>query len=78
MNDLTTVPLVAKQLSISKKRVYQLVQEGRLESLRLSPRTLRITRSSVDRFINDRVAEEKRELGLDLGTLPPRARVSGL
>ncbi len=78
MNDLTTVTMVAKQLSVSNKRVYQLINAGRLDSLRVSPRAIRITRSSVERFIKEQVTEEKRELGLDMGDLPQRRRIQGL
>lgn len=78
MNDLITVTTAARRLSLSKKRVYQLIQEGRLDSLRTSPRSIRITKESVDRFITEGVKTEKKELGLDLGTLPRRSRIQGL
>ncbi len=78
MSDLVTVSTAARRLSVSKKRVYQLIQAGHLDSLRPSPRSIRITRDSVDRFITDGVRNEKRELGLDLEPLPKRSRIQGL
>lgn len=74
MSDLMTVATVARRLCLSKKRVYQLIQAGRLDSLRTSPRSIRITRESLDRFITDGIQREKEELGLDLGPLPRRIR----
>jgi excisionase family DNA binding protein len=73
MSDLVTVHTAARRLSVSNKRIYQLIQSGRLDSLRLSPRALRITRESVERFIAEGVKKEKAELGLDLGPLPKHA-----
>lgn len=78
MSDLVSVTTAARRLSLSKKRIYQLIQTGRLDSLRPSPRTIRITKDSVDRFIADGVRNEKRELGLDMGPLPKRSRIQGL
>ncbi len=78
MNDLMTVTTAARRLSLSKKRVYQLIQSGRLDSLRTSPRSIRITRESLERFISEGVKNEKQELGLDLGPLPRRTRIQGL
>lgn len=78
MNNLMTVTTAARHLSVSKKRVYQLIQEGRLDSLRPSPRTIRITKESLERFITEGIRNEKRELGLDMGPLPRRSRIQGL
>ena len=75
MNDLTTVQNVARQLSISPKRVYQLIQDGQLDSLRITARSIRVTRSSVEKFIEERMKQEKKELGLDIGRLPTRKRI---
>jgi len=66
MSELVTVAFVAKRLSVSRKRIYQLIQAGQLESLRTSPRAIRITRESVDRFIQNGIKREKMELGLDI------------
>lgn len=70
MSELITVNIAAKRLCVSKKRVYQLIQAGRIDSLRPSPRSIRITRESLERFIEDGIKKEKQELGLDLGPLP--------
>ncbi len=70
MSELWSVARVAKFLDVSKKRVYQLIQQGRLESLKLSPRNTRITRESVERFIAEAKRRQHDELGLDY--LPPR------
>ncbi len=78
MSDLVTVTIAARRLSLSKKRIYQLIQTGRLDSLRPSPRSIRITKDSLDKFITEGVRTEKRELGLDLGPLPRRTRIQGL
>lgn len=74
MNELLTVTVAAKRLCVTKKRIYQLITAGRLESLRPSPRSIRITRESLDRFISDGIEREKKNLGLDLGPLPRRFR----
>ena len=74
MSDLITVPIAARKLCVSTKRVYQLIQAGRLDSLRLSPRAIRVTKDSMERFIAEGVKREKEELGLDLGPLPRRIR----
>jgi excisionase family DNA binding protein len=65
MSELWSVARVAKYLDVSKKRVYQLIQMGRLESLKLSPRNTRITRESVERLVEEGERRQRDELGLD-------------
>jgi len=65
MSELWSVARVAKYLDVSKKRVYQLIQMGRLESLKLSPRNTRITRESVERLVEEGKRRRRDELGLD-------------
>ena len=65
MSELWSVARVAKYLDVSKKRVYQLIQMGRLESLKLSPRNTRITRESVERLVEEGKRRQRDELGLD-------------
>ena len=64
MSDLIPVSAVSVRLGISKKRVYQMIHEGKLDGLRISPRGLRVTRASIDRFIKVAIEQEKDELGL--------------
>lgn len=45
------VASVAKYLEVSKKRVYHLIQEGKLEAVRLSPRSIRIKKSSIEKYV---------------------------
>ncbi|GIX43715.1 MAG: hypothetical protein KatS3mg130_0123 [Candidatus Sumerlaea sp.] len=74
MSELWTVARVAKFLDVSKKRVYQLIQQGRLDSLKLSPRTTRVTRESVERLVAEGKARQREELGLDWIVAPRRRR----
>lgn len=72
MSELLTVSVAARRLCVSRKRIYQLIQSGRLDSLRPSPRTIRITRESLERFITDAIKHEKEQLGLDMGPVGRR------
>ena len=56
---------VAKELDVSKKRVYQMVQEGKIEAVRLGPRSMRITRESIDTFVANGRKKNREDLGLD-------------
>lgn len=56
---------VAKELDVSKKRIYQMVNEGKLDAVRLGPRSMRITRDSIDAFIAGGRKQNREELGLD-------------
>ena len=49
---LVRVYRVAKALDVSKKRIYQMVREGKLSAVRLGPRSMRITRDSIDDFLS--------------------------
>ncbi|NQU44713.1 helix-turn-helix domain-containing protein [bacterium] len=69
---LTRVWRVAKELDVSRKRIYQMVQEGKLDAVRLGPRSMRITRDSLERFISGQRQKNREELGLDLLTKPAR------
>ena len=55
------VDRVAHYLDISKKRVYQLVQERRLQAIRLGPRQMRILRQSLEEYVADLLAREEDE-----------------
>jgi len=43
---------VAKILDVSKKRVYQMVQEGKIDAIRLGPRSMRIASTSLEAFLS--------------------------
>lgn len=45
------VATAAKYLEVSKKRIYNLIQEGKLEIIRLSQRSIRIKKSSIDVYL---------------------------
>jgi excisionase family DNA binding protein len=63
--ELLRVPSVAQWLGVSKKRVYAMIQEGKLDAIRLGPRQTRIPRASVESLI-ERLARLHHETrGLD-------------
>jgi excisionase family DNA binding protein len=62
---LSRVWRVAKELDVSKKRIYQMVNEGKIDAVRLGPRSMRITRDSIDRFITTGRKTNREEKGLD-------------
>ena len=64
MAELWRVYRVAKLLDVSKKRIYQMVQEGKIDAVRLGPRSMRITRESIDQFISRGRKENRANLGL--------------
>ena len=49
--DLMRVPRVAQVLDVTKKRVYKLIRDGRLEVIKIGPRGTRVTRESLDAYI---------------------------
>ena len=65
MAELWRVYRVAKVLDVSKKRIYQMVREGKLDAVRLGPRSMRITRESLDRFVATGRKTHREDLGLD-------------
>jgi excisionase family DNA binding protein len=65
MPELWRVYRVAKVLDVSKKRIYQMVHEGKLDAVRLGPRSMRVTRESIDRFISEGRTKNREDLGLD-------------
>lgn len=74
MEELWRVYRVAKLLDVSKKRIYQMVQEGKLDAVRLGPRSMRITRESIDRFVDTARRKNREELGLDLNVPKQRRK----
>lgn len=54
---LYTVPEVAKKLRVKKSYVYELIYSQRLQSIRLSPRRIRVPESALKAFI-------KKEIGI--------------
>jgi excisionase family DNA binding protein len=63
--ELWRVYRVAKLLDVSKKRIYQMVQEGKIDAVRLGPRSMRITRESIDRFVEQGRKKNRDELGIE-------------
>ncbi|GAB4325962.1 MAG: hypothetical protein Kow0059_22190 [Candidatus Sumerlaeia bacterium] len=60
--DLMQIRRVAKILDVSPKRVYALIQEGRLEAVKLGPHLTRIPRASLEAFLAEaarRAAEDR-------------------
>jgi len=51
---------VAKYLDCSRKHVYQLVAEGKLEAIKLGPRAIRISEISLRGFI-EKMKMDKQE-----------------
>jgi len=64
MGELWRVYRVAKLLDVSKKRVYQMVQEGKIDAVRLGPRSMRITRESIDHFVTTGRKKNREEIGV--------------
>ncbi|GEM_PF-4314105 len=60
LTECLRVDRVAQVLDVSKKRIYQLVQEGRLEVIRLGPRQMRILKGSLEAYI-ERLKREEAE-----------------
>ncbi|KPL08201.1 hypothetical protein AMJ85_08635 [candidate division BRC1 bacterium SM23_51] len=65
MEQLLRVPRVAKLLDVSKKRVYNLIQEGKLEAVNLGIRQTRITRESLEAYVERLRRHRRVELGLE-------------
>jgi excisionase family DNA binding protein len=64
MTELFRVSKVARWLDVTKKRVYHLIQEGKLEAVRLGPRQMRISRDSLEAYMQRLRKERQLELGL--------------
>jgi excisionase family DNA binding protein len=63
-HELWRVYRVARLLDVTRKRIYQMVQEGKLDAVRLGPRSMRITRDSIDLFLQVGRKVNREELGL--------------
>lgn len=50
-SELIRVGRVARILDVTKKRVYNLIMEGKLEAVKLGPRQTRVTRASLETYI---------------------------
>lgn len=61
MPELLRVKKVSDILDCSRKFVYQLVAEGKLAALRMSPRNMRILKESLDKYINEKKMRFSRE-----------------
>ena len=70
--DYWRVDRVARYLDVSRKRVYQLVQEKKLDAIRLGPRQMRIVRDSLETYI--KLLMEKEAESWEWGEENPHAR----
>ncbi|MCX8038438.1 MAG: helix-turn-helix domain-containing protein [Candidatus Sumerlaeia bacterium] len=65
MEQLLRIPRVAKILDVSKKRIYNLIAEGKLEAVNLGIRQTRVTWASLESYV-ERLRKRRRvELGLE-------------
>ncbi len=60
------VAVVAKMLNVTKKRVYQMIEERKLKAIRLGPRIMRVKRESVLNLIARLEALHEETLGLEV------------
>ena len=51
---LLYVATVAKRLSCSKQYIYNLIENGSLQVIRLGPRGIRISEAELEKFIKER------------------------
>lgn len=51
MSELLKIPDLAVVLQVSRATAYQLVAEGRIASVRLGPRCIRIRREAIEEFL---------------------------
>lgn len=54
---------VSRRLNISRKRVYQLIQEKRLTAVKFGPRQTRVLRSSLDDYIRALMLDDENDEG---------------
>lgn len=54
---LLSVPQVARELSLGRTTIYQLINSGRLETVRIG-KALRVTGSGLTRFVEELHAEQ--------------------
>lgn len=54
---LIYVKTAAQMLCCTERHVYNMIQEGRLEAVRVGPRGMRVKKSSVDQYIRDNTVE---------------------
>lgn len=73
MQELWPVARVAKYLGVSKRRIYNLIETGRLESLKLSPKGTRVPRASIEAYVEQLKERRRVDLGLDLPRVTRRS-----
>lgn len=63
MHECLRIARVAQVLDVSRKRIYQLIEEGRLDVIRVGPRQTRVLKRSLDEFVNRLLKERADERG---------------
>jgi excisionase family DNA binding protein len=65
MTELLRVVRAAKLLDVTRKRIYNLIDEGKLEAVKLGPRQTRIVRESLEAYIARLRKRRRIERGLE-------------
>ena len=57
--ELLTVPEVAAMLGIQRERAYNMVRDGEIPAIRLSPRRIRVRKSALNEWLASRESAAK-------------------
>jgi excisionase family DNA binding protein len=59
MPELLSKEDVARALGVSVQTVHRLIKSGELQTQKIGPRFVRITKSELERYLNSNVSERK-------------------
>jgi excisionase family DNA binding protein len=67
---LLNVTQVARRIGVSRSLVYNMIRQGRLIAFRISPRSVRIPESEIQRLLNDAAVVQHRLMAAKWNTAP--------
>ncbi len=72
MESFITPQYAANTLGVCRKRIYQMIAEGKLPAMRMGTKQWRISKTGLEAFVQRQLETTRRELGHDLPAPPLR------
>lgn len=74
MSSFMSVKRAAARLDVTRRHIYNLIQDGKIEAIRIGEKGLRVSVQSLDEFVSSRLVDPQDRYGMDTDDDPGEQR----